>query len=282
MKKASWGSGFHMDSRLFRELEYYQIQPLQLLDWANNSNDITAFVNKLISYSLRESGKDFFLEKTPSNVYCFHDFIGRFPEGKVIHVIRDGRDVFCSLLKRGFPAFVAGSRWLYDVTCGLSAREQSNYLEVKYEDLVTNPEFVLEDICKFIGVDFEGDILHADVNEQTERIYLDSWQSRPNQAINSNSVGKYKLELNHSQIKYLFSLRLGKRSAKELGMSVHSPASLLNILGYKECSAEQSTDFKLMALNFIRYEQQRKKRLRNFSKSYYPPLTRFYFMPELF
>ena len=74
-----------------------------------------------------------------------------FPDARIVHIIRDGRDVALSLDKRGWSRplpwdkgkslLAAGIYWEWIVRKGrkYGAMLGSNYMEVRYEELVSDP-----------------------------------------------------------------------------------------------------------------------------------------------
>ncbi len=65
----------------------------------------------------KEERKSHVVAKAPSNICCMGHILGHIPEGRVIVLIRDGRDVVKSLAKRyeGYPGADAAfliSRWI--------------------------------------------------------------------------------------------------------------------------------------------------------------------------
>lgn len=117
-------------------------------------------------------GKSRFGDKTP--VYMQHlDLLERvFPGAQYVHIVRDGRDAALSyeymphrprlslLYPRGIGDFAFC--WRREI---LSARgfgstvAAGRYFEVRYENLVTEPEARLREICSFLGVRFEPAML---------------------------------------------------------------------------------------------------------------------------
>ena len=51
-----------------------------------------------VSYAVEGGIATLRLEKSPNNVYFFEHLNYMFPDSPLVHVIRDGRDVVCSLL----------------------------------------------------------------------------------------------------------------------------------------------------------------------------------------
>jgi Sulfotransferase family len=103
-------------------------------------------------------------DKTPGYALCMRKIHRNIPEARFIHLIRDGRDVRLSQLGRGsdHPSPEQHARrWRRRVQ---KARDQGEYLphyiEVRYEDLVADPESQLRRLCEFCSLDWDSDMLH--------------------------------------------------------------------------------------------------------------------------
>jgi len=89
------------------------------------------------------------------------------PEARFIHVIRDGRDAGLSqnarIAKRGkdpIPPKEMARRWRKRIVKSrIDAEEVEHYIEVRYEDLITDTESVLRRVCEHIEVDFDPGML---------------------------------------------------------------------------------------------------------------------------
>ena len=94
----------------------------------------------------------------------------RFPEARFIHVVRDGRDVVCSMRQHPDRRWVDGAwvkvhrplsleqyaeRWVADTEAGVAHRGDPRYLEVRYEDLVQDPLAVLRGLLMDLGEAFD-------------------------------------------------------------------------------------------------------------------------------
>ena len=82
---------------------------------------------------------------------------------KVLLLVRDGRAVFYSGLKRGKARQVSLDSWLRNYTRALplleSQIEPDDLLRVSYEDLAADPARELRRICEFIGVAYDAQML---------------------------------------------------------------------------------------------------------------------------
>ena len=107
--------------------EYYGITDDYLRKWSSDSSDAVDFVTAVVEHVLnRFDSREFFFEKSPTNAYCMTMAAETLPGVRLVHMIRDGRDVVPSLMRRGWNLFGAGSRWLYDTVAALNARDSAD------------------------------------------------------------------------------------------------------------------------------------------------------------
>jgi glycosyltransferase involved in cell wall biosynthesis len=147
------------------------------------------------------------------------------PDALVIHIIRDGRDVALSLEKqhwiRPFPwdhgkeLLTAALYWEWIVNRGrtLGRALGDDYMEVRYEDLVANPNSTLAEVGQFIDQDLDY--------EQIQRVGIGS-VSRPNSSFEGDKkaagfhpVERWKKSLTRQQLGQVEGL-IGQR-LEELG-----------------------------------------------------------------
>ncbi|HJW09942.1 MAG TPA: sulfotransferase [Holophagaceae bacterium] len=114
-------------------------------------------------------------EKDPEHALHFKELGPLFPEAKFIHIIRDGRGVFLSawhhnvrskdknLDRLGFEDFleITAKEWSSRVR---RAREGSRllgdrYFELRYEDLVAEPEVWMTRVLGFLGADASPEVV---------------------------------------------------------------------------------------------------------------------------
>lgn len=124
------------------------------------------------AYAERE-GKPRWGDKTPMYMRHLGLLERLFPDAQYVHLIRDGRDAAVSFL--AMPAGTSTRTWAYprsaaEFAClwrteveaarALGARVgPSRYREVRYEDLVADPEGVVSAICAFAELPFEPTML---------------------------------------------------------------------------------------------------------------------------
>ncbi|MEL6492901.1 MAG: sulfotransferase, partial [Cyanobacteria bacterium J06621_3] len=102
-------------------------------------------------------------EKTPNNVFFIDVLHQMFPEAKFIHIVRDPRSIVCSMNQDDFPWFSDDSV-INALNWRKKARSAERLLEkhvpyqqrmlIRYEDLVTDPELSIRQVCRFLGEEF--------------------------------------------------------------------------------------------------------------------------------
>ena len=129
------------------------------------------------------------VEQTPESAFVAPAIAAAFPEARFLHIVRDGRDVVCSLLERGWlssgrggaddagQAYGARPRFWVELERRrefarasdarraawawrryvLAARRAppARTLELRYERLVAEPRAVARDVAAFLGVPAE-------------------------------------------------------------------------------------------------------------------------------
>jgi len=133
-----------------------------------------AFIDASAARYQELRGRPRWTEKTPLNIRHLDWIMARWPEARIVHVLRDGRDVICSMrehpdrrwvdgrwVKQSNPRPVAehARRWVADTAAGMRWRADPRYLEIRYEDLVREPEATLAAVLAFLGEPFDPALL---------------------------------------------------------------------------------------------------------------------------
>jgi len=110
------------------------------------------------------AGKPRYGDKTPGYVVHVPAIARLLPEAVFVHVIRDGRDVAASFLDVGWAASAeeAARHWALRVGRGRRAGRAlgpGRYHELRYEDLVADPEPALRGVCDAVGLAFDAAML---------------------------------------------------------------------------------------------------------------------------
>ncbi len=123
------------------------------------------------------AGKPRWGEKTPRYVLKMPLIQRALPEAHFVHVIRDGRDVALSVLDRTVREDVdtaeVARRWRRKIERARDdAPQLDHYLEVRYEDLVADPQAVLGEVCEFLELPYDDAMLdyHERSGERLEEM----------------------------------------------------------------------------------------------------------------
>lgn len=188
---------------------------------------------KLLDKYRVQAGKARSAEKSPNNVKIFGHLHEMFPASPMVHMVRDGRDVVASLLTmdwftpEGKPvaycrdAGLAAQYWADSVRAAHKFRDHStdtaaSYFELKYENLVQDPEAALRPLFEFIDEPWEPCVL--EYHRQQRNLGAESSAEQVRRGVYRSSMGRWARDLTAEQ----------KRAVK------HYAGELLVELGYAE------------------------------------------------
>jgi hypothetical protein len=100
-------------------------------------------------------GKRRWAEKTPKHILRIDYILRHRPDAKILLIIRDGRDVACSLQRRHGSLEFGIRRWVEQNTVGKKYWEHPNVHVVRYESLLTDFEKTMKNILAFLGEEYE-------------------------------------------------------------------------------------------------------------------------------
>lgn len=105
------------------------------------------------------SRRRFFAEKTPKHVQHLQAIRSVVRHPRFVVLVRDGRDVAASFIKRFGDPTVGVERWITDNRIVLQERDATDVHLVRYEDLVRAPEQHLRAVFEFAGIPFDAAVL---------------------------------------------------------------------------------------------------------------------------
>jgi hypothetical protein len=122
---------------------------------------------KLYGAEIAQKRFDCWVDHTPENVEYLDKILAVFPHAKFLHLVRDGRGVFASFKSLYWgpsTPILASQFWSGKVGLGLAAEDYLGKNRVKrviYEDLLANPEAVLKELCEFVELKFQKEMLEG-------------------------------------------------------------------------------------------------------------------------
>ncbi|MEW8321410.1 MAG: sulfotransferase [Candidatus Thiodiazotropha taylori] len=263
--------------------DHYGVHHELIHEWVAQSSSSLEFICLLRDHLLDHFRCEIFFEKSPTNAYCLNA-AGKTLNGvKLVHMVRDGRDVVCSLMKRGWNLFGAGSRWLYDTVQGLEARNNPNYMELRYEEFVSDPGSVLNELFSHLNVsktandliDSKKEVPGLYSEEWTNRSEPNAWNQTPSDPISTNSIGRYKEKLSKGELNYLNKIKI-KRSVDIAQDTPRTFGELLEYLDYPRSVEQNSITESSKSINNFYRVSDYLRRVRRFHNRNYWNLPQIY------
>lgn len=122
-----------------------------------------AFVKTVFSPYMTAVGAEIFIDSSPTNGLVIPDLVTLYPNGRFIHLIRDGRDVAKSFIRYNWAKDFATAfkRWECDLRATRKAGKAAGslYREVLFSTLSVATEEIMRDLADFIGIEFDRAML---------------------------------------------------------------------------------------------------------------------------
>ena len=129
-----------------------------------------------------ENGRSIICEQTPKNIFYIQELLSHFPNAKIIHMVRDSRDVLLSQKNKWKRGFLGASKiplkeairsyinyhpitsakfWSSAVLHGNKMEEDPRVIKIKFEELLKNPQEKIMELCNFIEIAFDKKMLEV-------------------------------------------------------------------------------------------------------------------------
>ena len=177
-------------------MKFYYDEPDQVEKIFDESGTILDFLDIFFSRYAEKKNAGRWCEKTPNNIFCADDWLEAYPDGKFINVVRDGRDAILSMnWRRKVPIYIATYRWIAAINKYLEMDTKEFYSSsgrlytIGYEDLVTETERELKNLCYFLDEEFDQNMMnywHEDQEEPENNLKYGT------QPVFTDSIGKWK------------------------------------------------------------------------------------------
>jgi hypothetical protein len=143
-----------------------------------------------------------------------------FPKAQFLHLVRDGRDVACSYQQLGraeikslyapkLPTDIVeiAAEWKGNVEAvgnAFSTIPPAQRLEIRYEDIVTQSESILREVCEFLDESYSPQMLDYHVLNRRDGLEPSEflrWKPKTLDAPDAAALGKFRTELSAAEIK---------------------------------------------------------------------------------
>lgn len=176
---------------------------------AEPPRDAAELLRSVYSTYAKTHDKTRFADKTPRNVVHIDLLARSFPEARFLHLLRDGRDVVPSVIEHlvGPDRFLpAVDYWRDRALAGRRSGRKlpdDRYLEIHYEDLVSDPAAAVERIGEF--AELEEPVQMLDYTGAAQSVLATVWDARRHQGITRpptpgvrdwrNTMGAHQVDL---------------------------------------------------------------------------------------
>ncbi|MDZ7659813.1 sulfotransferase [Fodinibius sp.] len=153
------------------------------------------------------------LEKTPRHLFYISSIQQEGYQNKFLHILRSGPDVVASLYlaTQNYPKQWGGSRsikkciswWNNSIKESLKYHDDPNHLFATYEQLLKNPQTVLQSICNYMEIDYQ-EKMTEDFHNRAEALTKEGeeWKQRNSKQSLSKS-NKLKQHFDDETIAYI-------------------------------------------------------------------------------
>lgn len=166
-----------------------------------------AYLCLLDKYRFQQN-KKYIGDKDPKLIEHLPSIYNLFPKTKILHIIRDPRDVFLSRQRAGWSK---DKSWFsnmvaYQIQYNLgriNGRKyfHNNYYDVTYEQLVKTPERVLKELMDFLGLSYSSKMINFyNSAESIIGTKEKEWKNNVNKPLLINNFDKWKKELDRNTV----------------------------------------------------------------------------------
>ena len=149
-------------------------------------------------------------DQSPRHTFYLPWILRVFPQAKFVHLLRDGRDVISSMVERhGSDYLEHGTfRWQTSIrrVAALKKRVISDqFLEIRYEHLVSDPENTLQKISQFIDIEYSLRMLEYWNLSSTVEHKVFAYHRNIGKPVSTNSIGRWRERLTNDQQHYVMT-----------------------------------------------------------------------------
>ncbi len=171
---------------------------------ANGSCSYKDVLDRFMEIQLEKQGKRRWGNNTPKDLFHIREILSFYPDAVILVCVRDVRDFLISYknrwtvtteahkdrLKKLYHPVLTSLLWKASMKKIPALEEQipkGNFMVIHYEDLVTDTEAVVKDICDLVGEKYVPQMLDVSTNNSSD--------TTAQRGIFSSSIGKWRSSL---------------------------------------------------------------------------------------
>ncbi|MFC2053438.1 sulfotransferase [Chloroflexota bacterium] len=184
---------------------------------ARQNRDHGSVLPLVLDYLTSRSGKSHWLEKTPNHIIHIDTILKYVPNARILEIIRDPRAILASkkvrrayvqsdhfpaenkdffLLEKAYDPLWDTLSWKSAIQAGRTAtfKYSKQIFTIRYEDLVARQFETIQNVCEFLDLPFEPDMLDIKFINTAYR------EEIGRKGITTLSVDRWKKEINGTEI----------------------------------------------------------------------------------
>lgn len=161
-----------------------------------------AFFATILQFYAEAQGKVRAGEKTPHHAWYVDTLLDWYPSGRVIHLVRDPRDVCASLFNVPWGRKTATANadlWVNLTSAAERGQGNPRFCRVRYEDVVADPERVMRELCAFIGEGYDPAMLSTTPVSTADK----PWFLRSHDALSKDRLGAWQGQLSPNDVRLI-------------------------------------------------------------------------------
>ncbi len=159
----------------FSETDFFRLTGLnKKIFYESKPDDYFSFFKEMMDRFADSKGKNYWIQK--SDVITMHDLYEHFPDAEFIIIIRELKDNLRSKIGQRVREKMEDQRkrlfkepigYFIDMAQINKYSNRSNVYVVRYEDLKSNRKSIVENICKFLRIEFDETMLQDQFRKNT-------------------------------------------------------------------------------------------------------------------
>lgn len=172
----------------------------------SDTDDIVAFYDFVVGSTCEKENASLFVDKMPwpPNRFRLLYGVSKFPNARWIHIVRDGRDCYCSALNhpnvpQSEDVSSFAKYWAKTIETHEKHMPDERRLTVRYEDFVKDTSGEVASIMDFVGLDFQPEQIEPSKRKEYSP-GAEGAHSRLGRPITDASVGRWKEEMEPDEV----------------------------------------------------------------------------------
>ena len=187
-------------------------QRAELKSVVSDAIDYRDFAEKFFGYLAQQEGKARWGEKSPLHALYISQILSVFPNAKIVYVMREAKNTLASTLKSTHVHFNFFKALAVYKACLMEKNRYDDHSQVfslDYEAFVEHPAHYLEELCVFLGEEFESIMLSPGMADSS---YSDDlMERRQDIGIRKDDPLKWRRGLSDQQGAFIDSVMSGHR-----------------------------------------------------------------------